>query len=187
MKRFVWAALPLFVIVWLTACGKTQSDSMVIGRSEFSQETNQVLQIIDDEIAFFDYSVDDSVKSLSIDIWQWQNGSWNNLGQIIGDIGDSRQIAIKLDENSYEIFQITKDGHTKSSYPNTADFSKSGMKSDYRLSNTATIEINKEIPLWVRLGTDKNFMEADSSIEFRNADCNAGLAVTITFLDKEVP
>lgn len=45
---------------------------------------------------------------------------------------------------------------------------------------------NKEIPLWVRLSTNKNSMTSITSGDFRESDCDTGLAITITFSNKEV-
>ena len=47
--------------------------------------------------------------------------------------------------------------------------------------------LNKEIPLWVKIGTTANSMcVTDVTDDFRNAECNAGIAVTLTVSDVEV-
>lgn len=60
------------------------------------------------------------------------------------------------------------------------------MTSNSRLDNPTEIKANKEIPLWVRLGTSKNSMTSITLGDFMESDCDTGLAVTITFSDKEV-
>ncbi|WP_162273103.1 hypothetical protein, partial [Merdimmobilis hominis] len=53
-----------------------------------------------------------------------------------------------------------------------------------RLSNPTPIAAGKEIPLWLRLGTDQNGLSVVLSENFREVDCNAGLAVTVTFSEE---
>ena len=60
------------------------------------------------------------------------------------------------------------------------------MTSNSRLDNPTEIEANREIPLWVRLGTNKNSMTSITLDDFRESECDTGLAITITFSDKIV-
>lgn len=60
------------------------------------------------------------------------------------------------------------------------------MMSNSRLDNPTEIEANREIPLWIRLGTNKNSITSITLGDFRESDCDTGLAITITFSDKEV-
>ena len=47
--------------------------------------------------------------------------------------------------------------------------------------------LNKEVPLWVIAGSeDGNFQFYTSEENFRQAECEAGVAVTITISDEEV-
>lgn len=65
--------LLLTVILCLTSCSGSSSQ-MTVKPSQFSEETQEVLQIIDDEIVFFDYQVSDLIRSISVDIWKFENG-----------------------------------------------------------------------------------------------------------------
>ena len=58
------------------------------------------------------------------------------------------------------------------------------MTGQSRLSNPTPITSGKEIPLWLRLGTDQNGLSVVLSENFREVDCNAGLAVTVTFSEE---
>lgn len=56
-----------------------------------------------------------------------------------------------------------------------------------RIDREVPIVLNKEIPLWVKIGTTANSMRVtDVTDDFRNAECNAGIAVTLTVSDVEV-
>lgn len=187
MRKVRLIILSFIMVLSLAACGRSNNHSMTIKEKEFSDETKKVLSIFKDELVFFDYKVDQSIKSMSIDIWTCENGEWINEGETFGNIETSdQQIAIRINDLSYDIFFISKNGHTKSSYPSVIDFSNSKMVSNSRLHSPTKIEKNKEIPLWVRLGADKNSMSTDIMDDFRQADCNTGVAVTITFFDGNI-
>lgn len=74
MKRIVLGILSLIIIMLLVACNNNNEDVMIIREREFSEETKKVLSMFEDEIVFFDYKVDESIKSMSIDIWTCENG-----------------------------------------------------------------------------------------------------------------
>lgn len=193
MKKVILIALLTIISVLLIACNnnsdknhiKVSDDTMIIQQSKFSDETQEVLQIIDNEIAFFDYEVDESIKSISMEVWAYKDGQWINSGGTHGDINPGKKrIAIRLNQNSGDIFEIDEKGYTKYTYDNIVDFSECTMQTYFRLTNPTNIEINKEITLWANLGTSKNALS--SSENFREVDCDAGIAVTITFSDKNI-
>lgn len=190
MKKFMLVVLSLMIVILLVACNsnwKMGNDIMVIKKSEFSEDTQKILKIIDDEIAFFDYTINETIKSISIDIWTYENGRWTNSGKTYGNIeSDNGRIAIRINNYFYDIFSVDKNGHTKTSYKSVVDFSESKATINSRLSDPTEIKIGKEIPLWVRLGTDKNSMKVGIIDDFRKADCNAGVAVTITFSGEDI-
>ena len=80
-KRIGCMALVLLLVMGLAACGQREAkQSMVIRPSEFSEETRKVLTIVEDELVFFDYEVDETIRSKTIDIWQYQEGQWVSAG-----------------------------------------------------------------------------------------------------------
>lgn len=193
MKKVILLALLTIISVSLIACNnnsdknhiKVSDDTMIIQQSKFSEETQEVLKIIDNEIAFFDYEVDESIKSMSMEVWAYKDGQWINSGETHGDINPGKKrIAIRLNQNSGDVFEIDEKGYTKYTYDNIVDFSECTMQTYFRLTNPTNIEIDKEITLWANLGTSKNALS--SSENFREVDCDAGVAVTITFSDKNI-
>lgn len=74
MRKIVIGILFLITIMLLVACNNNNEDVMIIREREFSEETKKVLSMFEDEIVFFDYKVDESIKSMSIDIWTCENG-----------------------------------------------------------------------------------------------------------------
>ncbi|KXL52710.1 hypothetical protein CLNEO_17310 [Anaerotignum neopropionicum] len=64
-------------------------------------------------------------------------------------------------------------------------FSDSNVVSTY-ISNSTSISLNEEIPLWIKFGMDKSGKLISISDNFKKLDCNGGIAITVTFSDKEV-
>ena len=56
-----------------------------------------------------------------------------------------------------------------------------------KIDREIPIELNKEIPICVKIGTSSNRMEVlDITEDFRKIECDAGIAVTITVSDEIV-
>lgn len=70
MRKFILVILLLTTVILLIACNdnrKIDNDVTVIKESEFSEETQ----------------IDETVKSISIDIWIYENGQWINSGKTL--------------------------------------------------------------------------------------------------------
>lgn len=189
MKKIVWLLLSSVLLFSLCACSKNEQSAMYLKPTQFSEETMQVLDLLGDEIQFYDISLDDSVKSFAILLWVYRNGEWLEEGKVYGE-NDllSKQIAIRLTDSNYEIYYIDDDGHEKVSYtaPDSL-FEESIGIGGTRINQKTPIELNQEIPIWVKIGTSSNRMEVSASTEdFRKAECNAGIAVTLTVSDEMI-
>lgn len=194
-RRVIKSAFLIIMLLamLLTACGSkqkeaAQNETMIIKPSEFTEETKEVLKILDDEVSFFDYSVDETIKSMRIDIWAYDNGKWIGAGNTYGNLKQSNgRIAIRINDASYDIFDIDEAGYVKSSYESITDFNKSKTKTASSLSHTTRIEPGKEISLWVKLGFNTaKAVSTGTAGDFRASDCDAGLAVTISFSTESV-
>ena len=189
MKKRFYAILLGVVILALCACSQNKPSTMYIKPSAFSEETTEVLKLFDDEIQFFDIAVDETVKSYAISIWACCDGEWVENGMTVGNVDHlTGRIAVRLTETSCDIYTIDESGHAKYSFP-TSDipFDKSTGIGGTRIGQETPIELNKEIPIWVKIGTTTNSLQVmDITGDFRNAECNAGIAVTLTASDKVV-
>lgn len=70
MRKFILVILLLTTVILFIACNdnrKIDNDVTVIKESEFSEETQ----------------IDETVKSISIDIWIYENGQWINSGKTL--------------------------------------------------------------------------------------------------------
>lgn len=194
-RRLIKSAFIIIVLlsVLLTACGSNQKEAarnktMIMKPSEFSEETKEILKILDDEISFFDYSVDETIKSIRIDIWAYKDGKWIGAGNTFGNLKESDgRIAVRINDTSYDIFDIDETGYVKSSFESIIDFNKSKTKTSSSLSHPTEIEPGKEISLRVKLGFDTaKAVSTGTAGDFRESDCDSGLAVTVIFSTESV-
>ncbi len=177
------------MLLVLTGCAENESYSMSIKPTELSQETQQALSIFDDEVQYFDVKYDETAKYYSMAIWAYKDGEWYEAGRTYGEIQYlNNQIAINLTESSCEIFNISKDGYASSAYPDIdTNFDSVIGITGSRVDREIPIELDKETPIWVKIGTQSFSMSAmDITEDFRNNECDAGIAVTLTISDKEI-
>ncbi len=189
MKKILILLVSIALIIFTSACSKSSEYDMSIKPSEFSEETLKVLDLFDDELQFFDIKVNDTAKSSTLSVWVYRDGEWHEDGRTYGEIEFlSNQIAIILSKDGYELFSIDEDGYSSYSYPSiVSDFDNSMGIGGARVDREIPIELNKEIPIWVMIGTKDGSMEVmDITEDFRNSECNAGVAVTLTISDKVV-
>ena len=85
MKKIIYALLVGVIIFTLCACSQNKHSTMYIKPSELSDETMEVLGLFDDEIQFFDISLDENVKSFEISVWVYRDGEWFEDGKTHGD------------------------------------------------------------------------------------------------------
>lgn len=189
MKKTISVLLAVAMLFSLCACSQNEETKMSIKPTEFSEETLEVLELFDDEIQFFDISLDETGKSFEISIWVYRDGMWFEEGKMQGN-GDflGKRIAIRLSENSYDLYNIYDDGYEKCSYPYLdTSFEESMGIGGTKIDREIPIQLNKETPIWVKIGTYSNRMRfLDITEDFRKVECNAGIAVTITVSDEIV-
>lgn len=189
MKKLLHLVMVFLLILALTACSAGAPAAMSIQPSKFSEETKKVLDLLDDEMQFFDIRLDESIKSYTISVWAYRDGEWHEDGKIdVENIVPNGQIAIRLTESSCGLYVIDDTGHSKYGYPVIeTDFENAVGIGGTRIEKETPIELHKEIPIWVKIGTDKSSMRAmDITENFRAYDCNAGVAITLIVSDELV-
>ncbi|MDD4844813.1 MAG: hypothetical protein PHU31_10890 [Anaerotignum sp.] len=189
MKKML-LLLALIIAILLSACGNSgvNDSGMTIRPSKFSEETQGVLKIFEDEMVFLDYTVDETVKYFSVNIWWYKNGEWVADGKLSDSIDYlSNRIGIRLKESGIEVFSLEENGdYTKYGFfQDETVFFDSNVATTH-ISNPTPISLNEEIPLWIKFGMDKSGKLIRISDDFKKLDCNGGVAVTVTFSDKEV-
>lgn len=179
--------ITILLVVTLSGCENKEDKGMYIRPSEFSEETREVLNLFDDEVQFFDIVLDETVKSETITVWVYKNGIWEESGKTSGSVELlDRQIAIRLTENSYDLYSIYESGHVKYSYPDLeASFEKSMGIIGSRVEGETKLILNEETPILMKLGSKSGSMEKYNVTEdFRTMDCDAGIVVTLIVSDE---
>ena len=173
----------------LAACAEEEQKKMYIKPSEFTEETCEVLELFNDEVQFFDLVLDETVKSETITVWVYRDGEWQESGKTYGPVEKlERRIAIRLTEDSYELYSIDESGHVKYTSPNlNTTFDESVASISSRIEGETQLILNEETPLWIKIGSESSSMESYNVTEdFRTMDCNAGIVVTLTVSDELV-
>ena len=186
LKSFFIAVLLIFT---LSGCENKEDKGMYIKPSEFSEETRKVLNLFDDEVQFFDIVLDETVKTETITVWVYKNGVWEESGNTSGPVELlDRQIAIRLTENSYDLYSIDESGHVKYSCPDLdASFDKSMGIIGSRVEGETKLVLNEETPILMKIGSKSDSMENYNVTEdFRTMDCDAGVVVTLTVSDEVI-
>lgn len=193
MKKIIAFVVLFTCFSFLSGCdGKTMEQNqlgMYIKPSTFSDETLEVLKLFEDEIHFFDIKLDDTAKSFAISIWQYQDDQWNEIGSSSGQsefLGN--RIAIRFDDTDYEIYHMDENGHSSIKSPALdLKFEESMTKIWWTVDQEESLEINQEKVLFVKVGTNKNEVRTSvMSTDFREVECDTGIAITLTIFDKEL-
>lgn len=184
MRKILYIFL-LVLIMSLCSCSNVAT--MTIKPTEFSKETQEVLEVLDKNIIFLDCILDETVKSKSINLWFYKDGEWVEGGRTYGNTKYLKsKIALILTEKNFGICDINENGHSKSTFRPETDFSKANVVVSSQLSSPTQITLNKEITLWSKLGTEKDSLSTRGNNDFRKTDCDAGIAITVTYSDKVV-
>ena len=189
MKKIICVLLAGMLALSLCACARDAQPGMYIAPTAFSEETLDVLELLGDDIQFYDLSLDGAAKSFAISLWVYRDGEWFEDGRIHGGVDSlSSRIAIRQTETGFDLYNISKTGREKCSYP-TLDtpFEESLGIGGTKIDGKTPIELNRELLIWVKVGTTSNRMEVlDITQDFRRMECNAGIAVTLTVSDEIV-
>lgn len=166
---------------------ESKKESMVIKYSDFSDETKDILEALNgNNIIFYDFYVDNTVKSYIVNLWSYKDNEWKEVGKI-GDTVDKShyRIGINIKNQDCDIITMEENGHTKASYKiEELQFKNSRGSIIQQIESPTDIKMNQEMTLWYKVGTDKDAMEATG--DFRKIKCTDGFAVTITFYDKVI-
>ena len=186
-RRYVSACVVMMLALVLAACAKIDQKGMYIKPSEFSEETREVLRLFDGEVQFFDIVLDETAKSETITVWVYHDGEWEESGKTYGPVEkQERRIAIRLTEDSYELYTMDESGYVKYTSPNlNTCFGESVAIQASRIEGETKLVLNDETPIWMKIGSEISSMENyNVTEEFRNIDCETGIVITLTVSDK---
>lgn len=190
MKYWKWCVI-LAAGVLFVGCGTGEQaiqktvKPMTIRPTVFSEETQRVLDILDDEVMFFSYATDETIQSMALDIWLYEDGEWNSAGAVKGGQESVAQdIVLRIKDTEIDVIQVRDDGQSRYTLPVTTEFTTAQMTVEDRLMVTEDIVLGEEIVLFSKVSTDDTSLRSDEN--FRDMDCTAGMAVTVKFLAEAV-
>ncbi len=187
MGKIVGMLVALVLVLTLGSCStptRRTEEAMIMKQSEFSEETRSVLEFVDEDLFFFDFIVNDTIKSYTVGAWIYDGGAWKDYGGTSGNIDTpNNRMAIKVTETGYKIKTANDSGFIGYSAEVPYDeFDHTTQQGSYQLTDPTTIAAGTEITLWCKIGNSGNGLSINH--DFRNADCTAGMAFTITFSDE---
>ena len=160
MKR-IWALLLGVVLsVSLTACAENNLDQMYIEEAQLTEEEKNIAELLglNQEYRLYDFSLDDTVKSMQINTYELIDGEWHIVagggGQAFEDaegrlalgfdnLADGLRIAIQSEHNngSTSYFKESENDITGMGYATSV------------LSDKQEIVYDQEIPLVIQIIT----------------------------------
>ncbi len=145
---------------------------------------------------FFDYKVDDSIKAVSIDLWEYDGKEYKKFGRVSRNFDellyyeeekkiDIFTIGLDINENNYNIYGDYKSG-SFARYENKLTFKDMVVFSEF-LEGEEKIQANKKIVLYAKYGSldeSINIYSDDVSRNLKEAD--EAIIITVTFFDKKI-
>lgn len=185
MKKIISLFLSGILIFTLVSCSQEKQNKMSIKPSNFSNETNEILELINDQINFFDISFDKSAKYQKISAWIIKNGEWIEIGNNISEVNTPKErIGIRLMNDNFDIFTFS-DKHNKGKYTYSTKSKITNIDTpmNFKISENTHIELNKETTLLLKISSNKN-NSIDITKDFRKIDSDEGIAITLIVSDK---
>lgn len=187
-KFFKW--LTIFpTALLLVACTPSENvQSMTVEPAELSEETQCVMEMLDEEILFWDCDLDESIRSCSVRLWKCEDGQWKDVGGMYGEIHhEDTRIGLRMSEDKWDLYEWNENGYTRYRQESAEmDFSDFSNVFSTKLSTKTTFLPEEELTLWMKLAGNNSRISATADGDFRNSNCDAGMAVTVTFFTHEI-
>lgn len=184
MKKLLLLMLSLTLAAGLCGCEKGLAP-MQLQAAPVSEETRQVLDLIDNELILWEYRLNDGTYTMVVDLWVCQNGSWEKTNLLTGPAAGQAEFAMRLTASQAELIILEETGTTRYAIPCPVDVtSESGTCSYSSLTGESVIEPGVEIPLLARLGWDESSALVPTDWQnFQDSGCDTGVAITVLFTE----
>lgn len=194
-KIYIGLILIFFVIFLYYNKGnnidKYEKYNMYIEKFTFSDEAQQILNIVDDKIMFFNYKVDKSIKYMKIEFFKCEKGEWNLFAsnEYNLDLPTRREdmFGIKISDDKVHIIEeFDKNSSKMLEFQQPVSFKQLNSISSKWLGYR-DIEPNKEVVLFEEYGYIEKQQEINNNKgDFKNNKCDKGLVITVTFFDNKI-
>lgn len=183
-KKLLLLVLTLTLAAGLCGCEKGL-EPMQLQAAPVSEETRQVLDLIDNELTLWEYRLNDGTYTMVVDLWVCQDGSWEKTNLLTGPADTIGRFGVHVTGTKVEYITLAEDGTSRYSTDCPVDVtSESGVCSYSSLTSGSTISSGAEIPLLARLGWDNSTDPVPADWQnFQDSGCDTGVAVTVTFTE----
>lgn len=176
----------------LTACGGANqaatTASMSIAPAELNTQAQNVADSFAQNTKLFQYTTDDSIGAVNVTMWRYEKNGWEPVaqGEFAIDEPGTHGIGIQLSGKTFRVIFCDADWEQIGSYAGSLDFSplreadKYTSGELYSAFEKQEIAADQEILLWASIGGDETDLNQS---DFRKSKCEAGVAVTATFLE----
>lgn len=167
------------------------NNDIILEKAKFSKEIEQLLNIIDEKLVFFDYKLNDKIKEIETTIWQCKDNNWTKSTVDRHMVNKTQaKIGIKITNDKIGIVVgFNEDGYVISETEGldlNFDNLKVVSESSENLYDNK-VEPNKDFVLYQKYGffESKNNSVTFTS-DFTKQNCDRGLVVTVKFLDDNI-
>lgn len=193
MRKLIAAAIPLLLAAALCACAAAPQ-KMTIAPAELTEDEKKIATLLTPNTSYsiFDFTMDDTVKSIQINRYRLENSQWapaGGCGSFAFD-GTNGRIAL-ISDGDHTPSRIALQGESGSSaitYHLPDDLDTAGMTSAAAyLSEAQTIVYEQETPLQIQIFTTQNSISSYDVSTFSEPERYAQYnyeqvyAITITF------
>lgn len=191
LKKFVvliFVVIVLLLSIYSSKVSFALTKNMVISPVKISSETQELIEMFDDDVLIFDYKLDDTVKSFSFNLWAYDQeiNEWRIAFKIFNNIRFLKSELITGIGEKNSILCTRTNKLRDSAIVDLSEFNlaKLNMFRYKKLSEPIKIKLNEEIVLIEKVNIEKNKLISNENKNFKDLDCNAGVAITIVFYDE---
>lgn len=186
MKKEFLCLLCFVLLFTVGGCQKEEAKekaSMSFYPSEFDEETKTIINKYNNDMGYFDYVINGSVKTYTIQIYYLIDGKWEKSNYLFDD-NPKKNGRIVYEANKYYIEFMIDDAiyHFENNILSKINEATEYNSIFYRLDKLEKIKLNKEITLFLMAYTKENEIQASNlSGNLKDVKAEFGYAITIKF------
>lgn len=179
--RRISTILLMLSLVLLGGCADNTNE---IALADFSAETEEVLQIFDNRLNFYDVNLS-NFSGYLVEFWTCDEENWElNSNSRCDDLSKIERIAFyapKMAEKCM-FYALEPDGYTAAGFNLPEDLLRANNTNSSQLAERQEIVADQPLTLWVMYTAD-NHEFAGNLADFKRIKAQTGAAVTITFFE----
>lgn len=178
-KKFVFIILITIILLIFTSCIKSEGN--VIQPKKLSRESKNIVEVLNDDFYVFDLKLDKSFTRYEVNYWYYAEDTWSKIDFVAGDtkyIKDT--LGLIIDEKNVYFYKFDGLRHSKLDKPRE-------LKKDAQIETTLFLNKKTNIAAGEDIELYSNCFFNTPSISnytsFKDAQCDGGFAITITFFE----